>query len=272
MITILLPAYNESASIGLLLSKIKETMEANGLSYQVILVNDGSRDSTLADVEKHSDSMPIHVIDHRINRGLWETVRDGFEWAAEHGQPDDVLIRMDADDTHDPKYIPAMLAKLDEGCDVVITSRFEPGGGCEGLNAYRTFISRCANLVMKAFFPIKGLKEYSCGYRAYRMGLVQDALRLFGNGFIDVKGVGFTCTLEKLIKFRMMGARFGEVPFVLRYDLKKSPSKMLSSITTLGYFVLILKYIYPWGAMGKQMQKAIAQLHAEGRRSGWGAS
>lgn len=268
MILILLPAYNEAPCIGTLLSKIKTVMETHGFDYRVLVVNDGSHDGTLAVVQEYASRMPVEVINHRINRGLWETVRDGFEWAAEHCKPDDIIVRMDADDTHEPKYIPAMVAKINEGYDVVIASRFQPGGGAEGLDAYRTFVSRCANLVMKLFFPIKGVWEYSCGYRAYRAEIVQDALRIFGNSFIDVKGVGFTCTLEKLIKFRMMGARFAEVPFVLRYDQKLSQSKMLSSITTLGYFVLILKYIYPWGETGKRWQQMIRELHEQKQRQG----
>ena len=263
VILILLPAYDEAPCIGTLLSRIKAVMETQALDYRVLVVNDGSRDGTLKVARKYVDQMPLEVLNHRINRGLWETVRDGFEWAAEHCKPDDIIVRMDADDTHDPKHIPAMVVKIKEGYDVVIASRFQPGGGMEGLDAYRTFVSRSANLVMKLFFPIKGVREYSCGYRAYRAEIVQDAIRIFGNSFIDLKGVGFTCTLEKLIKFRMMGARFAEVPFVLRYDQKLSESKMLSSITTLGYFVLILKYIYPWGETGKRWQQMIRELYEQ---------
>lgn len=266
MILILLPAYNEVPSINSLLPKIKRVMGVNGYNYRVLVVNDGSSDGTRAVVEVHAATVPIEVLDHRINRGLWETIRDGFEYAAQICQPEDIIIRMDADDTHDPQYIPNMLEKIEQGYDVVIASRFQPGGGAEGLDTYRTFISRCANLVMKLFFPIRGIWEYSCGYRAYRAEIVQDAIRIFGNSFIDLKGVGFTCTLEKLIKFRMMGARFAEVPFVLRYDQKLSSSKMLSSITTLGYFVLILKYIYPWGETGKRWQQMIRELHEQKRK------
>lgn len=268
MILILLPAYNEVPSINSLLPKIKRVMEANRYDYRVLVVNDGSSDGTRAVVEAHAATMPIEVLDHQINRGLWEAIRDGFEWAAEHSQPEDIIIRMDADDTHDPKYIPTMLEKMEQGYDVVIASRFQPGGGAEGLDAYRTFISRCANLIMKVFFPIPGVWEYSCGYRAYRAELVQDALRIFGNYFLELKGVGFTCTIEKLLKFRMMGARFAEIPFVLRYDQKFSTSKMLSSITTLGYFVLILKSIYPWGDIAKSWLRDIEALRAQKAEGG----
>ncbi len=263
MIIILLPAYNEETDLSPLLGKIRETMDRHGYAYRVVVVNDGSRDGTLAVARQHAGDMPLEIINHSMNRGLWETVRDGFEWAAEHTDAGDVIIRMDADNTHEPRYIPALLDKLDEGFDIAVASRFARGGGAEGLNLYRTFISRAANLVMKLFFPIRGLKEYSCGYRAYRAGLVQDAIRIFGNDFIDLRGVGFTCTLEKLVKFRMMGARIGEVPFVLRYDQKRGSSKMLSSITTLGYLVLILKNVYPWGATAKEWRRKIRDLQAE---------
>ncbi len=261
MICLVLPAYNEELSIDNLFQKIENVMKQNNYEYKIVFVNDGSKDKTGQVLAKYIHTMNFDIVNHKTNRGLWETIRDGFERAAEICKPDDIIIRMDCDDSHDPKYIPSMIAKLQEGYDVVITSRFQPGGGSLGVNSYRNFISRCANLVMKLFFPIKGVWEYSCGYRAYRALLVQDALRIYQNAFIDLRGVGFTCTLEKLIKFRMMKARIGEVPFQLRYDLKRSSSKMVSSITTIGYIVLILKYIYPWGDTAKHWIKEVSILN-----------
>lgn len=257
MIYIILPAYNEEISINSLFRKIHAVMSENNYNYKIIFINDGSRDNSLARAIDHSIGMPLEIINHNINRGLWETVRDGFERAAELSSPGDIIIRMDCDDTHDPKYIPSMVEKINEGYDVVITSRFQRGSRTHGLDTYRTVISRIANLVMKFFFPIRGVWEYSCGYRAYRAEIVRDALAIFGNAFIDLKGLGFTCTLEKLIKFKMMGAKFVEVPFELRYDLKKSSSKMVSSITTLGYIILIIKYIHPWGKTTRGWLKQI---------------
>ena len=80
-----------------------------------------------------------------------------------------------------------------------------------GVTPYRAFISRCANLFMKCFFPIKGIREYSCGFRAYRAEKIIEAINFYGNDFIQLKGLGFTCTLEKLIKLKITGARFAEV-------------------------------------------------------------
>jgi len=76
------------------------------------------------------------------------------------------------------------------------------------------------------------------------------------------RGKRFTGTIEKLVKCRMMGARIAEVPFVLRYDRKMSSSKVVTSVTTLGYLVLIAKYIRPWGDLGALWQKQCAERRA----------
>jgi dolichol-phosphate mannosyltransferase len=115
---------------------------------------------------------------------------------------------------------------------------------------------------MKACFPIRGVKEYTSGFRAYRVALIQDAVDIFGNRFIDLKGMGFTGTVEKLIKCRMMYARVAEHGFVLRYDQKSGPSKVVTSLTTLGYLVLIAKYIVAWGALGEEWKVRCAERRA----------
>jgi dolichol-phosphate mannosyltransferase len=255
MILVLLPAYNEQASLPRLLPKLRQTLSAMGEDYRIIVCDDGSSDRTLDVLEEYAREMPLEVIRHRINRGLGETSRDLFERAAECCSEHDVIVRLDCDDTHEPEFIPQLLAKLREGNDVVIASRFAPGGGQIGVSAYRAFVSRGANLFMKLFFPIEGLWEYSCGFRAYRADKIKEAVYFFGNNFIQLKGLGFTCTLEKLVKLKLIGARFAEAPFVLRYDQKISESKMVSSVTTLGYIVMTILYHWPWGGWRSSIKR-----------------
>lgn len=244
---ILLPAFNERASLEGLLLRIAGVARDQGWDFSILVADDGSTDGTAAILERLSASLPLEVIRHKVNRGLGETSRDLFERAAELAADGDAILRMDCDDTHEPEYMASMVAKLDEGYDVVIASRFATGGGQLGVSRYRAFVSRCANLLMKALIPIRGVREYSCGFRAYRAEIIREAIRLYGNNFIQLKGLGFTCTLEKLIKLKILGARFTEVPFVLRYDQKLSSSKMVSSVTTVGYLVMILFYHWPFG-------------------------
>ncbi len=258
MIFVLLPAYNEQDALRPLLRKLHGVLHGMNAHYRVVVVDDGSVDHTPAILTELSAEYPLEVLTHKMNRGLGETERDGFEFIAGKASPGDVVVRMDCDDTHDPMYIPAMVEKLRQGYEVVIASRYAPGGGQVGVSRYRRTISRCANLLMKVCFPIRGVQEYTCGFRAYRASLLQDAIAIFGNRFIDLKGLGFTGTVETIIKCERMGARVSEVGFVLRYDQKLSSSKVVTSITTLGYLVLIAKYIVFWGEIGREWRRQIA--------------
>jgi dolichol-phosphate mannosyltransferase len=263
MILVLLPAYNEEKSLPPLLPKLQSSLSGMEGGYRIVVCDDGSTDRTGELLAEYARTLPIKVLRHKINRGLGETVRDLIEYAAAHTQAGDVIVRMDCDDTHEPAVIGKMIDKLRQDCDVVIASRFEPGGGQHGLDAYRTAISRAANLFMKMFFKIKGVKEYSCGFRAYRAEAVQRAVNFFGNDFIQLKGLGFTCTLEKLIKLNILGMRFGEVPFELRYDQKVSESKMVSSVTALGYLVMTVLYHWPWGGWRRSYRRKLAVERAQ---------
>lgn len=260
MIWILLPAYNEETDLPNLLVKIKEAL--GDQAYRLVVVNDGSTDDTGRILSQFKDSLDLVVLEHPINRGLGETERDGFEYIAWHADRDDYLVRIEGDNTHEPKYLFSMIEKLNQGYDVVNTSRFQPGGGQMGVNGYRAFVSRMANIFMRIVFGVKGVRDYSCGFRAYRMAVIQDALAIFGNNLIQMRGLGFTSTLEIVVKLKMIGCRFAEVPFVLRYDQKKGGSKMIGSVTMLGYFTMGLLYWWPFGGW-RQQYRGMCKLYRQ---------
>ncbi len=247
MFWIFLPAFNEAESLKQLIPKIDDTLNKMQCKYRIVIVNDGSIDRTFEIINNFSKELPIDAINHAINRGLGETERDGFEFIVSKCADDDIIIRLDCDDTHEPEYIPTLIGKLNEGYDVVSASRFQKGGGQLGVHWYRAFVSYSANVFMKFVFNIKGIKDYSCGYRVYRGSAIRYAIKIFGNRFIQLKGLGFTSTLETVVKLNLMGCRFSEIPFTLRYNQKKSPSKMVTSVTTLGYIAMALLYHWPFG-------------------------
>lgn len=252
MIYILLPIFNEEKSIDGLFGKIKLAMDTQNFDYRIVACDDGSTDGTSDKLQYYARVMPVEIITHRINRGLGETARDLFERAAEVSQDEDIILRLDSDNTHEPANFIKLINKLKEGYDVVTASRFQHGGGQKGISSYRAFISYCATVYMRTFLPIRGIKEYTCGFRCYRPSIIKKAIEIYGNDFIQLKGLGFTCTLEKIVKLNLLGAKFAEVPFVLRYDQKKSSSKMVSSITTLGYLIMAILYHWPWGGWKSQ--------------------
>jgi dolichol-phosphate mannosyltransferase len=266
MIFLLLPAFNEEKSIKNLFENLAGYVKSSGLEISVVLLDDGSVDKTAETARSMSDRLRLTVLQHTINRGLGETSRDLFEYAAQAALPEDIIIRMDCDDTQDPAVIQTMAEKITRGgFDVVVASRFRKGGGMSGVNAYRSFMSYAANLFMKLVFPMKGVRDYSSGFRAYRASVVRDALRVFGNNFIQLKGMGFTGTLEKLIKLNMLGAKFTEVGHFLHYDRKRSPSKMISSITAFGYLVMAVLYHWPFGGW-KSQYRGLARSYRGDRK------
>ena len=246
-IWVVLPAYNEADALPVLLPRLAATLGERREDFRLVVVDDGSTDGSAAILAGLAARLPMDVVTHRINRGLGETERDAFEFVAERCRREDVIVRVEGDNTHDPEYLLALLDKIGEGFDVVNTSRFQPGGDQRGVGLYRAAVSRLANLFMKVIFGIPGVWDYSCGFRAYKAWAIQDAVRIFGNNFIQLKGMGFTSTLEMLVKLHCLGCRFAEVPFVLRYDRKKGPSKMVGNVTALGYIVMAVLYHWPVG-------------------------
>jgi dolichol-phosphate mannosyltransferase len=237
MIYIVLPAYNEEPSLDMLLSRIKAVMRAKETTYKVILVNDGSTDNTLEIARMGRATMPIYIVDHGHNQGLGAALKSGLLKASSLAQPEDVIVTMDADNTHTPELIWPMVEKLADGYDVIVASRYTETGDEIGLSFHRRLLSRGASTVLRLLFPIRGISDYTCGYRAYRAAILMKAIGKYGE--LLVQEQGFTCMVEVLLKLRKCNVRASEVPLVLRYDLKAGASKMRVIKTVLRYVVLI---------------------------------
>ena len=244
MIIVFLPAYNEEVALPRLVKKFDDELKSANEPYRVVVLDDGSSDKTAAVGEELAKKYPLILLRHTVNQGLGQTMIDGLTYVAENASPNDFVVTLDCDDTHDPHYVHAALQKAREGYDVVVLSRYQKGGGEKGLSAVKSLLSRGAGTFLKVFFPIRGVKEYSCGYRVYRASALQKALRTFGKNFIRLPHMGLVVTPEILLKLRMLKCRITEIPFVLRYDQKPGVSKNKPLKTIAGYFALL--WIY-WG-------------------------
>lgn len=240
---IVLPAYNEEQSIGKLLVRIGDAMEEADISnWETIVVNDGSKDNTLEVVKSYAASLPIRVYNHEVNQGLGATIRDGLYEASRLADDGDIIITMDADDTHTPGLILRMVRMVREGHDVVIASRYRNGSRIFGLSLFRKLMSYGASWMFRIMFPIPGVRDFTCGFRAYRADVIKKAIALYGDKFIDQDG--FQCMVDILLKLRKMNIIFGEVPFILRYDMKEGASKMNVSKTVKNTFILVSKRFF----------------------------
>jgi dolichol-phosphate mannosyltransferase len=138
-----LPAYNEAGAIGDLLTVATQAFETIR-SYQprILVVDDGSADDTGDRVRAFQAPFPVEVVTHEQNRGLGGAIYTALLAAlARSTDPDDVIVNMDADNTHPPATIPAMLEALENGVDVVIASRYRPGARQVGVPLNRRFLS-----------------------------------------------------------------------------------------------------------------------------------
>jgi dolichol-phosphate mannosyltransferase len=223
-IIVVLPAYNEEANIGNLLRRIFENLSDEGMGFSIIVVDDGSSDRTQAILEEFGRDFPLTIHRHERNQGLGATIRDGLREASAAASERDIVITMDADESHSPGLMIRMIRMIREGYDVVIASRYQRGSRVFGLGMGRRIISRAASLLMRVLFPTPGVSDYTCGYRAYRAEALEQAYRQYGESLVDQDG--FQCMVDILLKLRKLPLIFGEVPLILRYDLKRGPSKM----------------------------------------------
>lgn len=219
-----LPAYNEQEALPELLERIGEAFADNGLPYEVVIVDDGSTDDTAKIVSQMSFQMPIHLVQHEVNQGLGPTIRDALREAVDRAGERDIIVTMDADNTHPPGLIDRMVRMIHEGCDVVIASRFESGGCAVGVPFERHLLSIGARFLFTLLFPTRGVRDYTSGYRAYRASVIRQGFADHGQEFVGEKG--FSCMADILLKLRKQKALFGEAPLRLRYDRKGGASKM----------------------------------------------
>ena len=222
-----LPAYNEAENLPTLLRSARAMFVEAKLDHLILVVNDGSTDDTAAVVDSlAAEGIPVERIDHPQNRGLGAAIRTSIHEAlARTTNPDDIIVNMDADDTHDPAYIPGMVEKIwTENRDIVIASRFREGSREVGVPFGRRLLSRGARLLFRIFLRLPDVRDYTCGYRAYRASTLRAAVEKYGDRLITREG--FACTDELLVHLSTVTRRVTEVPFVLRYDKKRGKSKL----------------------------------------------
>lgn len=224
MIYVVLPAYNEEKTIGTLLKSLKFVMKENGLVYKTIIVNDGSSDNTAKVVSGFKNKIPLELISHENNLGLSEAIKTGLLRALKRAKKEDIIITMDSDNTQTPGLILRMARMIREGHDVVIASRYRHGSRVKGVPFSRNLLSLSASLLFQITFPIKGVRDYTCGYRAYKVKVLKKAILYYGEDFFN--SPGFSCMVDILLKLRRFDIIAAEVPLVLRYDLKHGISKM----------------------------------------------
>jgi dolichol-phosphate mannosyltransferase len=235
---IILPAFNEAENLPPLLDGIAAIRPLRR-ACSIVVVNDGSRDGTAAVASGYGSRLQLRVLSHARNRGLARTIETGIRAALRDARADDVIVTMDADNTHTPILIPRLLRRIEEGADVVIASRYARGGREQGVPVMRRFLSHAIGCLLRLRFGLRGVRDYTSGYRAYRADVLRAAAARYGDRFIEADG--FHVMAEILVKLRIFSPRIVEVPLDLRYDRKHGQSKFRLVPTVAGYLRLLAR-------------------------------
>jgi dolichol-phosphate mannosyltransferase len=156
-IKVMLPSYNEEQNLPDLLRRIEQTKLDFDLNLDVLVVNDGSKDGTLKAAQNYSGNIIVNVLDLQPNRGLAGAMREGFKEALKDLDDTDILIALDADNSHNPALFYRMITQIREGSDIVIASRYRNGSRILGLSKFREFLSSMAGYLFRIFTPIRGV-------------------------------------------------------------------------------------------------------------------
>jgi dolichol-phosphate mannosyltransferase len=231
-----LPAFNEAGAIEALVRRAARAFAGQPLAWSIAVIDDGSTDATAAIVEKIGEEIPqVRLVRHGENRGLGPAIlsclKAGLALTPRDADPaTHLVVCMDADGTHPPETIAAMIAATDAGADLTIASRFQSGSRQVGVPPLRRLMSVGARLLFWYYLALPGVRDYTCGFRGFRASLLLDGLKRFGESGLITRS-GFACTDELLVNLAMLGPTIKEVPFVLRYDQKMGASKMNLGLT-----------------------------------------
>ncbi|MCG8557053.1 MAG: polyprenol monophosphomannose synthase [Proteobacteria bacterium] len=212
-VLIVTPTYNERDNLE---PFVRAALAA--LSHAcVLVVDDASPDGTgrLADTMAAQDSR-VKVIHRAGKRGLGSAYLDGFRWAL--GRDFDVIVQMDTDMSHDPAYLPELLARIEDGTDVVLGSRNVRGGGIEGWGLGRHALSKGGSLYSRLVLGV-GIRDLTTGFKAFRREVLER---------IDLESVrseGYAFQIELTYRALHHGFRVVEVPITF-VDRRVGQSKM----------------------------------------------
>ncbi len=200
-ILISLATYNERDNLTPLLAEIHKIVP----SADLLVIDDNSPDGTgvLAD-ELAAGNPHLHVLHRPGKLGLGTAILAGMHYALEHQY--DLFVNMDADFSHHPRYLPAILAGMDEH-DVMIGSRYVPGGGSENWPLSRRLMSRGINTLVSLLMHIPA-RDCSGAYRCYRVAKLREAQ------LERVRSRGYSFQQEVLYRCRKASCKIGETPIV----------------------------------------------------------
>jgi dolichol-phosphate mannosyltransferase len=227
-VAVVIPTYNERDNLEPIVGRVRAAVP----DADILVVDDNSPDGTGEIADKLAASDPhVHVLHRAGKSGLGTAYIAGFTWGLERGYG--VLVEHDADGSHDPADLPKMLGAL-ERADLVIGSRYVPGGTVVNWPKSRELLSRGANIYVRIMLGI-GIHDATAGYRAYR------AATLRAVGLDRVESQGYCFQIDLTLRTAQRGLVIREVPITFT-ERARGASKMSKAV-----FAEALWRVAQWG-------------------------
>lgn len=216
-VLIVTPTYNERENLEPFLADVFEALP----KVHILVVDDASPDGTgdLAEERSKTDAR-VHLMRRPGKLGMGSAYLDGFRWALERDY--DVIFEMDTDLSHDARYLPEFLQRMDEGADVVIGSRNIPGGGVEGWGIGRHLLSKGGSLYSRTILGLS-VRDLTSGYKAFHRRVLE-AIPLD-----RVRSEGYSFQIELTFRALQKGFTVRETPIIF-VDRRAGESKMSRAI------------------------------------------
>lgn len=209
MISVVIPTYNEESNVAPLITRLDKAL--TGVKYEIIFVDDNSKDDTAGVVKRMAEGFPVNVIVRTTERGLATAVLRGVAEAS-----GDIVVVMDADLQHPPEIVPKLVKAVEAyGADLAIGSRYVPGGGCPNWGILRKAISKGATCIAHMYLSkARTVHDPMSGFYAFRKKCIEG---------VRFSPIGYKILLEMLIlgNFKQVA----EVPFIFE-DRESGKSKM----------------------------------------------
>ena len=217
---IIIPTYNELANAPILIERIFKHIP----NSHILIIDDGSPDKTGEKIKEIQSKYPssLFLLERARKSGLGSAYRTGFAWGLERGYEE--LIEMDADLSHRVRDLKKMIdaKELKPNTDLVIGSRWMPGGRTENWSKSRELLSRAANLYVRAMLGM-GVKDSTAGFRIYSSSILKKL------NLEAIKSEGYSFQIEMTRAVHKLGGKIIEVPIIFR-ERENGVSKMSKNI------------------------------------------
>lgn len=232
MLYICIPAHNESATIGVLLWRIRKMFQSYSREYEIIVFDDGSTDGTAETLVPYGEITPLTVLKSETRKGYAFALNALAREASRRTKYPrrDAMIVMQADFTDQPESLPELIKRFEGGADIVIAERTAEKEPPEVKR-----LRQLAPWALRFFVPVSGISDPFGSFRLYRISLIRELIKTYGEKPL-VSNEGWAANVQMLIAALPLARRVEKVSVDSRYDLRVRPTRIKPFADSMALF------------------------------------